>query len=570
MKKNIELTRDIETLFGTRDENLHVLEDGLNINIDLRSDRIELEGAPRDVARAEQLFADYEHLRKTGHQFVNGDLSSMLRVVVGDPNATLRGLAEAGRQRSFGRRTVQPKSPNQRRYLEAIEKHDMVFGVGPAGTGKTYLAVAMAISALLNKQVNRIILARPAVEAGERLGFLPGTLQEKIDPYLRPLYDALFDMLEPERVERYLEKNVIEIAPIAFMRGRTLNDSFVILDEAQNTTSEQMKMFVTRLGFNSKAVITGDITQIDLPTARRSGLIEAVDILEGVNGLAFVHFDESDVVRHHLVQRIIRAYDCWNRRLDRRSQHHCQHRPKSPTCAIKWNVWRAHSCPRKVEANSKRPRTRAAAPHRREPSRYPPFRFGSSDSYQGIAFAMPQVHQAEAPLGAGRLDVEPNLVIFQKRVADLTNLALDRFLARARRAAGLKGTVNVLITSSAEMKSLNRRFRGKDKPTDVLSFPTDPDVQKQLAGEIAISAEIATKNARSLGHSPAEEVKILVLHGVLHLRGYDHECDNGQMARREKQLRAKLHLPLGLIERATIAGTAVERAASRKRRNQPQ
>jgi len=185
----------------------------------------------------------------------------------------------------------------------------MVFAVGPAGTGKTYLAVAMAISALLNKQVNRIILARPAVEAGERLGFLPGTLQEKIDPYLRPLYDALFDMLEPERVERYLEKNIIEIAPIAFMRGRTLNDSFVILDEAQNTTSEQMKMFVTRLGFNSKAVITGDVTQIDLPTARRSGLIEAVDILQGVNGLAFVHFDESDVVRHHLVQRIIRAYD---------------------------------------------------------------------------------------------------------------------------------------------------------------------------------------------------------------------------------------------------------------------
>jgi len=309
MKKSIALTPDIETLFGTRDENLHVLEAGLNINIDLRSDRIELEGAPRDVGRAEQLFADYEHLRRSGYQFLNGDLGSMLRVVVGDPNVTLRGLAEAGRQRSFGRRTVQPKSPNQRRYLEAIEQHDMVFGVGPAGTGKTYLAVAMAISALLNKQVNRIILARPAVEAGERLGFLPGTLQEKIDPYLRPLYDALFDMLEPERVERYLEKNIIEIAPIAFMRGRTLNDSFVILDEAQNTTSEQMKMFVTRLGFNSKAVITGDITQIDLPSARRSGLIEAVEILQSVNGLAFVHFDESDVVRHHLVQRIIRAYD---------------------------------------------------------------------------------------------------------------------------------------------------------------------------------------------------------------------------------------------------------------------
>src|ERR1700723_3421641 len=309
MKKSIALNPNIEALFGTRDENLHVLEDGLNINIDLRSDHIELEGAPRDVARAEQLFADYEQLRKGGHQFQNGDLNSMLRVLVGDPNVTLRGLAEAGRQRSFGRRTVQPKSPNQRRYLEAIETHDMVFGVGPAGTGKTYLAVAMAISALLNKQVNRIILARPAVEAGERLGFLPGTLQEKIDPYLRPLYDALFDMLDPERVERYLEKNIIEIAPIAFMRGRTLNDSFVILDEAQNTTSEQMKMFVTRLGFNSKAVITGDITQIDLPNARRSGLLEAADVLKRVEGLAFVHFDEVDVVRHHLVQRIIRAYD---------------------------------------------------------------------------------------------------------------------------------------------------------------------------------------------------------------------------------------------------------------------
>jgi phosphate starvation-inducible PhoH-like protein len=204
---------------------------------------------------------------------------------------------------------VQPKSVNQRRYVEAIEKHDMVFGVGPAGTGKTYLAVAMAISALLAKRVNRIILARPAVEAGERLGFLPGTLQDKIDPYLRPLYDALYDMLDPEKVDRYLEKNVIEIAPIAFMRGRTLNDSFVILDEAQNTTSEQMKMFVTRLGFNSKAVITGDITQIDLPNARRSGLLEAIDILKRVEGLTFVHFDESDVVRHHLVQRIIRAYD---------------------------------------------------------------------------------------------------------------------------------------------------------------------------------------------------------------------------------------------------------------------
>ena len=309
MKKSIGVSPNIETFFGTRDENVRLLEDGLNITINLRSNAIELEGAPRDVARAEQVFVDYEALQKSGYSFNNGDLNSMLRVLAADATATLRGLADAGRQRSLGRRMVQPKSINQRRYLEAIEKHDMVFGIGPAGTGKTYLAVAMAISALLAKRVNRIILARPAVEAGERLGFLPGTLQDKIDPYLRPLYDALYDMLDPEKVDRYLEKNVIEIAPIAFMRGRTLNDSFVILDEAQNTTSEQMKMFVTRLGFNSKAVITGDITQIDLPNARRSGLLEALDILRGVDGLTFVHFDEADVVRHHLVQRIIRAYD---------------------------------------------------------------------------------------------------------------------------------------------------------------------------------------------------------------------------------------------------------------------
>jgi phosphate starvation-inducible protein PhoH and related proteins len=309
MKKSIEISPNIETLFGTRDENLRLLEDGLNINIDLRSDAIELEGSARDVARAEQVFADYDHLQRSGHTFNNGDLGSMLRVLLADPKVTLRSLAEAGRQRAFGRRTVQPKSVNQRRYLEAIENHDMVFGIGPAGTGKTYLAVAMAISALQSKRVNRIILARPAVEAGERLGFLPGTLQDKIDPYLRPLYDALYDLLEPEKVDRYLEKNVIEIAPIAFMRGRTLNDSFVILDEAQNTTSEQMKMFVTRLGFNSKAVITGDVTQIDLPNARRSGLLEAAEVLKNVEGLTFAYFDDTDVVRHQLVQRIIRAYD---------------------------------------------------------------------------------------------------------------------------------------------------------------------------------------------------------------------------------------------------------------------
>ncbi|HKD45063.1 MAG TPA: PhoH family protein [Candidatus Angelobacter sp.] len=309
MKKNIELVPNIEKLFGTRDENLQILEAGLSVNIELRADTVEIEGAARDVARAEQIFTDFDHLGRTGHNLSQGDLRSMLRVVTEDSTTTLRGLAEAGKQRAFGKRQVQPKSMNQRRYLDAIEKYDMVFGIGPAGTGKTYLAVAMAVSALNNKKVNRIILARPAVEAGERLGFLPGTLQEKVDPYLRPLYDALYDLMDGERVDRYLEKNVIEIAPIAFMRGRTLNDSFIILDEAQNTTSEQMKMFVTRMGFNSKTVITGDITQIDLPNTRKSGLLEAMDILRNVDGLSFNFFSEEDVVRHHLVQRIVRAYD---------------------------------------------------------------------------------------------------------------------------------------------------------------------------------------------------------------------------------------------------------------------
>jgi len=203
------------------------------------------------------------------------------------------------------------KSANQRRYLEAIDHHDIVFGIGPAGTGKTYLAMAQAVNYLLAKKVSRIILARPAVEAGEKLGFLPGDLQEKVNPYLRPLYDALYDMLEVEKAERMLERGIVEVAPIAFMRGRTLNDAFVILDEAQNTTTEQMKMFLTRLGFGSKAVVTGDITQIDLPTGRTSGLVEAMNVVGQVEGISFVYFDERDVVRHKLVQAIVKAYEAY-------------------------------------------------------------------------------------------------------------------------------------------------------------------------------------------------------------------------------------------------------------------
>jgi phosphate starvation-inducible PhoH-like protein len=236
-------------------------------------------------------------------------LNCYLRVVTEDPEVSLRELVSSGKQRNFGKKTVAPKGANQRRYLEAIERNDLVFGIGPAGTGKTYLAVAMAVSALLAKRVNRIILTRPAVEAGERLGFLPGTLQEKVDPYLRPLYDALYDMLDADKVDKLLERNTIEIAPLAFMRGRTLNDSFIIMDEAQNSTSEQMKMILTRQGFNSKMVVTGDVTQIDLPAGKRSGLLEAADVLRGVEGIRFIYFDERDVVRHTLVQRIVKAYE---------------------------------------------------------------------------------------------------------------------------------------------------------------------------------------------------------------------------------------------------------------------
>ncbi len=312
MKASVKVERGVEQLFGSYDANLKLLEQCLQVSTHLTDQTLEIEGGDLNVARAQRLIEEYSELVDSGVRFDDNEVRAFLRIVAEDPTVTLKGLAEAGRPRTFGKKSIAPKSLNQRLYVDAIKRHDMVFGIGPSGTGKTYLAVAMAIDALLSRTVNRIILARPAVEAGERLGFLPGTLQEKVDPYLRPLYDALYDVLDPERTERLIEKGTIEIAPIAFMRGRTLNDAFVILDEAQNTTSEQMKMFLTRLGFNSKAVITGDVTQVDLPEGRRSGLMEAVDVVSKVLGIAFVYFTERDVVRHQLVQRIIRAYEAFD------------------------------------------------------------------------------------------------------------------------------------------------------------------------------------------------------------------------------------------------------------------
>ncbi len=312
MKLSVQISRGIESLFGTRDENIRLLESGLKVKTRLLNDSLEIEGEEPNVIRVASILEDYADLVKSGTTFNNGDLNSYLRVVTSDPEVTLRGMVQSGRQRNFGKKVLAPKTINQRRYVEAIERHDLVFGIGPAGTGKTYLAVAMAVSALLNKKVSRIVLTRPAVEAGERLGFLPGNVQEKVDPYLRPLYDALYDMLEADKVEKLLERNTIEVAPIAFMRGRTLNDSFIILDEAQNSTAEQMKMVLTRQGFSSKMVVTGDLTQVDLPPGKRSGLVDAVDVLRGVEGISFVYFDDKDVVRHNLVQKIIKAYERYN------------------------------------------------------------------------------------------------------------------------------------------------------------------------------------------------------------------------------------------------------------------
>jgi phosphate starvation-inducible protein PhoH and related proteins len=302
----------VETLIGSYDENLKFIESLWSVRIRTQGHELLVDGPAASAGRVEALVTQLTALLRDGYKIGNGDVKKAAQLMASDPSVDLRDyfLKSAGLQ--SGRRRVAPKTVNQRRYMDAIEQHDIVFGIGPAGTGKTYLAMAQAVSFLLAKKITRIILARPAVEAGEKLGFLPGDLQEKVNPYLRPLYDALHDMLDAERVERLLERNVIEVAPLAFMRGRTLNEAFVILDEAQNTTSEQMKMFLTRLGFGSKAVVTGDITQIDLPTGRPSGLIEALKVVTGIAGISTIYFDDRDVVRHQLVQQIVKAYEAYS------------------------------------------------------------------------------------------------------------------------------------------------------------------------------------------------------------------------------------------------------------------
>jgi phosphate starvation-inducible PhoH-like protein len=299
----------LRNLYGERGINFKILEKLFHVELTLRGNQVIMTGAPYDVELADKALTELYGLIKAGYNLYPSDVEYAGRTLLENPNTKLKEVFLDNILVTSGKKVIAPKSPTQKKYIDAIRRAEIVFGIGPAGTGKTYLAVAMAVSFLLKGEVSRLILVRPAVEAGEKLGFLPGDLVEKVNPYLRPLYDALYDMLSFDRVAKLFQRGVIEVAPLAFMRGRTLNEAFIILDEAQNTTTEQMKMFLTRIGQGSRAVITGDVTQIDLPDPKKSGLLEAMEILEGIEGIAFVYFTKQDVVRHPIVQRIIEAYE---------------------------------------------------------------------------------------------------------------------------------------------------------------------------------------------------------------------------------------------------------------------
>jgi len=306
-------------LFGPRDENLKVIEESLGVKIVARGRTLLLSGSGDGINKAKAVLTDLVAMCRRRPYITVNEVKHAIQLAL-DGNGTLEDIqSDVVTVTARGRR-IYPKTRGQKIYVDAIRRNGIVFGIGPAGTGKTYLAMAMAINALKNKEVNRLILTRPAVEAGEKLGFLPGDLQDKVDPYLRPLYDALYDIMGVEMFQRHMERGIIEVAPLAYMRGRTLDDAFIILDEAQNTTPEQMKMFLTRMGYNSKIVVTGDITQVDLPAGQFSGLIEVQTILAGISGISFVYLDERDVVRHELVQKIIKAYEEYADRVERKGE----------------------------------------------------------------------------------------------------------------------------------------------------------------------------------------------------------------------------------------------------------
>jgi phosphate starvation-inducible protein PhoH and related proteins len=306
---SVEDNQLVQQLAGSQNSHLKTIEKQLDVRIHLRGNQFSITGDPPHVELAVRLLKELKDLIQSGHPLYGSDIVYAIRILSENLNRSLKDIFLDRVFIASNKRTITPKSVKQKDYIESIRQHDIVFGIGPAGTGKTYLAMAMAVAAMTKEQVRRVVLVRPAVEAGEKLGFLPGDLAEKVNPYLRPLYDALHDMMDFERASNLLQRGAIEVAPLAFMRGRTLNDSFVILDEAQNTTTEQMKMFLTRLGMSSKAVITGDITQIDLPDNKPSGLVEAIQLLKGIQDIGFVFFSNRDVVRHRLVQEIIQAYE---------------------------------------------------------------------------------------------------------------------------------------------------------------------------------------------------------------------------------------------------------------------
>jgi phosphate starvation-inducible protein PhoH and related proteins len=307
-----------QALYANEPKNLRLVEDLFGLKVSAREDWIAVEGDADGVEKARKLFAELRRAVERGETIRRAEFSRAVSTVSRGESLRMQELHDERVEVSKRKRAIAPKTIGQKRYLEAIRRYDIVIGIGPAGTGKTYLAMAMAVNALRQEQVGRIILCRPAVEAGEALGFLPGTLEEKVSPYLRPLYDALYDMMDPDEIQRHTDRGVIEIAPLAYMRGRTLNNAFVVLDEAQNATSEQMLMFLTRMGFDSKVVVTGDITQVDLPGHKMSGLIEVQGILKDIPGLEIVYFDEHDVVRHELVQKIIAAYSRFKEERERR------------------------------------------------------------------------------------------------------------------------------------------------------------------------------------------------------------------------------------------------------------
>lgn len=320
-KIRLKAGTNTSNLFGSYDQHLKLMEKAFDVRMKARGEEVLIEGEEAQVSQAQRLLSDLVDLVAEGVFLNPEDVDHAIKSYQENPESSLKGLLLDTIPISTKKKVITPKSPTQKEYVEAIKKFDVVIGIGPAGTGKTYLAMAMAVWALMKREVSRIILARPAVEAGEKLGFLPGDMYAKVNPYLRPLYDALYDMMEVERANRLVERGEIEIAPLAYMRGRTLNESFIILDEAQNATSEQMKMFLTRLGFNSKAVITGDITQVDLPSERISGLVEIQGIVPDISGIRFVYFTERDVIRHKLVQEIIKAYERYEGRSGKGKKH---------------------------------------------------------------------------------------------------------------------------------------------------------------------------------------------------------------------------------------------------------